>query len=110
MLFPSLLVGGLTADDLACLIIPLPLEVLDRFWSAMAEEAGPNLLRVKGLVHVRENPIHRRRPARVQEVLDDKRWLPAWPSDDRRTRLVFTGWIIDEERVNRLWEDTVCDC
>ena len=90
-----------------CLVreAPIPLQVLDRFWSAVAQEAGPNLLRVKGIVHVAEKPDTPAVVQGVQEVVDEKQWLSAWPGDDRRTRLVFIGWMIDEERIKQLWED-----
>ena len=30
--------------------------------------------------------------------------MPTWPSDDRRTRIVFIGWMIDEDRIRSLLE------
>jgi len=54
---------------------------------------GPTLLRVKGLVNLKGQSapivIHG-----VQETFHPTRQLQAWPSDDRRTRLVFItrGW------------------
>lgn len=55
----------------------------------LARHQGPGLLRVKGIVHLREKPdtpvvIHG-----VQHVFHDPVILPAWPDADRRTRLVF---------------------
>jgi len=85
---------------------PVALDALQRFWAELANEAGLNLLRVKGLVNVSERPD---RPAVVQGVqqsFDDVEWLPAWPSDDRTTRLVFIGWMLDENHVRRLLGET----
>lgn len=54
---------------------------------------GPTLLRLKGLVHLREQPgpvvVHG-----VQQVFHPTVQLAQWPSEDRRTRLVFItrGW------------------
>lgn len=49
---------------------------------------GENLLRIKGIVNARESDkplaIHG-----VQHVFHPPAALPAWPSDDRRTRIVF---------------------
>ncbi|PQO93250.1 GTP-binding protein [Massilia phosphatilytica] len=55
----------------------------------MTAMRGPDLLRVKGIVHVREHPeapvvIHG-----VQHIFHPPRKLDAWPGTDRRTRLVF---------------------
>ncbi len=83
---------------------PVPLQALDHFWSALAEEGGLNLLRVKGIVHVAERPNTPAVVQGVQQVFDEIAWLPAWPSDDRRTRLVFIGWMIDEGRIGAMWE------
>ncbi|MBI4191676.1 MAG: GTP-binding protein, partial [Betaproteobacteria bacterium] len=50
---------------------------------------GADLLRVKGIVHVAEQPD---RPAvihGVQHVFHPLVWLDRWPSDDRRSRIVF---------------------
>ncbi len=83
---------------------PLPREGLQQFWATLAEEAGPNLLRVKGLVKVAG---HAETPAvvqGVQQTFDEMDWLPRWPSDDRRTRLVFIGWQIEEEHIQQLME------
>jgi len=55
---------------------------------ALIERSGDNLLRVKGLV----NAVGQDRPKVihiVQHVLYPVLTLPAWPSEDRRTRLVF---------------------
>jgi G3E family GTPase len=59
--------------------------------SALAENCGDDLLRMKGIVQVREQP---ERPAvihGVQHVYHAPVWLERWPSADRRTRIVFIG-------------------
>jgi G3E family GTPase len=68
---------------------PLSLRALEMFLQALQQSLGPALLRVKGLVHVREHP---QGPAVVhgaQQLLHGLAWLPEWPSEDRRTRIVF---------------------
>jgi G3E family GTPase len=54
----------------------------------LAEHCGADLLRLKGIVDVLESPD---RPAvihGVQHVFHAPAWLPRWPSDDRRSRIV----------------------
>jgi len=69
--------------------VPLSHETLRLLLAALNQNLGPNLLRVKGFVHVAEHPD---RPALVQgaqQLLHPIAWLDRWPDDDRRTRLVF---------------------
>ena len=57
--------------------------------NALEQNLGPNLLRVKGLVNVAEEPD---RPAVIQgaqHLLHNISWLARWPDADRRTRIVF---------------------
>jgi G3E family GTPase len=70
---------------------PLHAVTLPLLLSALAENCGSDLLRMKGIVHVREDP---QRPAvihGVQHVYHAPVWLPRWPSADRRTRMIFIG-------------------
>ena len=84
---------------------PVPFDSLERFWSALEQEAGPNLLRVKGLVHVAERPSTPAVVHGVQTILEDMEWLDEWPSEDRRTRMVFIGWMLDEDRIRNLLDE-----
>jgi G3E family GTPase len=55
----------------------------------IAQNLGPGLLRVKGLVNVAEEPG---RPAVIQgaqHLLHTMTWLDRWPDRDERTRVVF---------------------
>jgi G3E family GTPase len=64
-------------------------EALQLLLSAIEKNLGPNLLRVKGLVSVAEEPG---RPAVLQgaqHLLHNLTWLDAWPDADHRTRIVF---------------------
>jgi len=68
---------------------PTTREALQLLLSTIEKNLGPNLLRVKGLVHVAEDPD---RPAVIQgaqHLLHNAVWLERWPDDDRRTRIVF---------------------
>ena len=83
---------------------PLRAVTLPLLLSALAENCGADLLRMKGIVRVLEAP---ERPAvihGVQHVYHAPVWLPRWPSADRRTRLVFIGRNIRESWVRTLIE------
>ena len=81
---------------------PLRAVTLALFLSALAENCGSDLLRMKGIVRVTEEPD---RPAvihGVQHVYHAPVWLDRWPSADRRTRMVFIGRNIRESWVRCL--------
>lgn len=61
----------------------------ETFLSQLMTYHGPQLLRVKGIVHVAERPDNPAVFHGVQTVLHPPAWLEQWPSDDRRTRIVF---------------------
>ena len=93
-------------EDIASFCIvrdePIHAVTLALFLSALAENCGADLLRMKGIVHVAEQPD---RPAvihGVQHVYHAPVWLERWPSDDRRTRMVFIGCRIPESWVRTL--------
>lgn len=68
---------------------PIRAVALTLFLEALADNCGPDLLRMKGIVAIAESP---ERPAvihGVQHVFHPPTWLDAWPSADRRSRLVF---------------------
>jgi G3E family GTPase len=78
---------------------PIRAVALTLFLEAISEHCGADLLRLKGLVNILESPD---RPAvihGVQHVFHPPTWLACWPSDDRRSRMVFItrgiprGWI-----------------
>ena len=61
-----------------------------KLWiSVLASLCGERLLRVKGFVAVAEAPDCPFLVQGVQDVFEPPIQLSAWPSDDRRTRLVF---------------------
>ena len=68
---------------------PIRAVALTLFLEALAEHCGAGLLRLKGIVNIAESPD---RPAvihGVQHVFHEPAWLERWPSDDRRSRMVF---------------------
>jgi G3E family GTPase len=91
---------------------PLHAATLSLFLSALGEHCGSDLLRMKGIVAVAERPDQPAVLHGVQHVYHAPSWLPAWPSSDRRTRMVFIGrglsapWI---EGLLELLEEEVHD-
>ena len=68
---------------------PFDADALRLFLEALERSAGPNLLRVKGLLHIEGEPD---RPAVLhgaQRLVHRLAWLDAWPGPDRRSRIVF---------------------
>jgi G3E family GTPase len=84
-------------------IIDQPVE-----WSAFAQWLdyvtalkGEDLLRMKGMIQVTDRPEQPLVVHGVQHVFHPPVRLAAWPSDDRRTRLVFIVRNIDRETIER---------
>ena len=83
---------------------PLARDELQFLLDGIAQNLGPSLLRVKGLVNVREEPG---KPAVIQgaqHLLHTMTWLDGWPSGDVRTRIVFITQGIVRERLKEIIE------
>ena len=83
---------------------PLHAVTLSLFLQVLAEHCGASLLRLKGLVDVRESPG---RPAvihGVQHVFHPPAWLDAWPDSDHSTRIVVIAPGLDP-----LWLEALLD-
>lgn len=65
---------------------------------------GPNLLRVKGIIQIREDPSHPVVIHGVQQIFHPPSTLPAWPDNDRRTRLVMITQDLPESFVRKLFD------
>ena len=94
--------------DITCFAIvreaPIPAVALTLLLEVLAEHCGGDLLRLKGIVNIAESPD---RPAvvhGVQHVFHPPAWLDRWPSDDRRSRLVFIARRIPQRWVEVLLE------
>ena len=83
---------------------PVHAVTLALFVSALAENCGSDLLRMKGIVNVAEHPESPAVIHGVQHVYHAPEWLERWPTDDRRTRMVFIGRGIPESWVRNLLE------
>jgi G3E family GTPase len=83
---------------------PIRAVALTLFLEALAEHCGDDLLRLKGIVNILESPD---RPAvihGVQHVFHAPAWLDRWPSDDRRSRIVFMTRRVPQRWVEVLLE------
>jgi len=83
---------------------PIRAVTLTLLLEALAEHCGADLLRLKGIVRIAECPD---RPAvlhGVQHIFHAPAWLERWPSEDRRSRIVFIA-----RRVPRGWVEALLD-
>ena len=74
---------------------PLHAVTLTLFLQALAENCGPDLLRVKGIIAILESPETPAVVHGVQHVFHPIQWLDQWPSEDRSSRLVLIGRRLD---------------
>lgn len=88
---------------------PLAAVALTLFLEALADHCGSDLLRLKGLINVAESPDQPAVIHGVQHVFTAPAWLSSWPSDDRRTRIVFIGRGIGQAWVEALLEAIECE-
>ena len=72
-----------------------------RWLDYVAALKGEDLLRFKGLVHLADEPERPLVLHGVQHVFHPPVRLEAWPSADRRTRLVFIVRNIERETIAR---------
>ncbi len=82
---------------------PIRQGTLDMFLDLLRSSQGAKLLRVKGLVALAEDPDHPVVIHGVQHVIHVPAVLPRWPSDDRRSRIVFIVDDLERETVEKLW-------
>lgn len=95
-------------DDIAsfCFIKEQPIarEALHLLLTSLENNLSSNLLRVKGLVNIAEEPG---RPAVIQgaqHLLHNLTWLDSWPDADQRTRIVFIAQGVAREAVEEMIE------
>lgn len=70
---------------------PIPASAVPLFLQGLLSHLGDRLLRVKGVVAIAEAPDTPMVVHGVQHVFHPPDWLDAWPSADRRTRMVLIG-------------------
>ena len=86
---------------------PLPRAAFLHWLELMAALRGERLLRVKGLVQLAEEPGRPLVVHGVQHVFHPPRQLEAWPTQDRRTRLVFIVDGIERAEIERTFQKFV---
>ncbi len=62
-------------------------------------EFGAHLLRMKGIVNVKNRPETPAVIHGVQHVMFPVSWLDRWPDEDRSTRLVFITEGLDHKKI-----------
>ncbi|MDZ5459775.1 CobW family GTP-binding protein [Azohydromonas lata] len=80
---------------------PLPREAFFAWMDLIVASRGEDLLRVKGLVHLAEQPEQPLVIHGVQHLFHPPMSLPAWPGTDRRTRIVFITRGLDAEALGQ---------
>jgi G3E family GTPase len=81
---------------------PVTGAMLAKFFEVLVASFGEKLLRVKGILNIAGHP---ERPAvihGVQHVFHPLQWLDRWPSEDRRTRLVFITRDVQKETLEAI--------
>ena len=68
---------------------------------------GPRLLRLKGLIALKEDPDRPVVIHHVQSIAHKPTRLDRWPGRDRRSRLVFITQGIPRETITRFWDALV---
>jgi G3E family GTPase len=79
---------------------PIPAETIDRWLTSFLDLSGPDLLRFKAIVNVAGLPGPLVLQG-VQHVLHPPLACRAWPSADRRTRMVFITYDAQDEDIRR---------
>jgi len=89
-----------------CIVLdePVPEAAFTHWLDLIASMRGERLLRVKGLVQLVEQPDEPLVVHGVQHVFHPPQRLRAWPSSDRRTRLVFITQDMDHAEIARTFE------
>jgi G3E family GTPase len=83
---------------------PLAPAALDLFLELLGKAHGPNLLRVKGIVALRDDPLAPVVIQGVQHVFHPAVRLEAWPDADHGTRMVFILRDLEPSFVEILWQ------
>jgi G3E family GTPase len=78
---------------------PISWSALSGWLDALASMRGADLLRLKAIVGLSERPDQPVVLHGVQHLFHPPMLLPAWPSDDRRTRMVFITRDLPREQI-----------
>lgn len=79
---------------------PIPDQTLAEWLELLMSFIGSRILRVKGILNIEGNEkpvvVHG-----VQHIFHPPVTLPAWPNEDRRSRLVFITYDVDKEVIEK---------
>jgi len=82
---------------------PISEELLQEWLDLLMYFLGSNILRIKGILNVEGNPfplvVHG-----VQHIFHPPISLPAWPSEDRRSRMVFITQDVGKEMIEKTFK------
>lgn len=82
---------------------PVPFAAIDMFLDLLRSVHGDRLLRMKGIIELREDPARPLVIHGVQQILHPPARLPAWPDGVRGTRLVLITLDMPQNYVERLF-------
>ena len=82
----------------------VPAAVFDMFLDLVRSLHGPNLLRLKGIVKLAEEPERPLVIHGVQHVFHPPVRLPAWPDADTRTRIVLITRDVEPQTIRALFD------
>lgn len=82
----------------------VPAAAFEMFLDLLRSLHGPNLLRLKGIVKLAEEPEKPLVIHGVQHIFHPPARLPAWPDRDTRTRIVLITRDLDERAVRALFD------
>jgi G3E family GTPase len=77
--------------------VPLPRDAFFAWLDMVIAMRGEDLLRVKGIVNLADEPDRPLVIHGVQHLFHPPEMLPGWPGEDRRTRIVFITRGVDAE-------------
>ena len=82
---------------------PVAFSTIEMFLDLLRSAHGEKLLRMKGVIELREDREHPLVIHGVQTILHPPVWLPAWPDATRGTRLVLITLDMPEDYVRRMF-------
>lgn len=82
---------------------PVPFSAIEMFLDLLRSTQGEHLLRMKGIIELAESPSRPLVVHGVQKTLHPPVRLPAWPDDQRGTRLVLITLDMPQDYIERLF-------
>lgn len=83
---------------------PIDPDALQGFFDLLCSVHGPQLLRMKGILQLSDNPDQPMVIHAVQHIFHPSVRLPKWPGEDRRTRLVIITNGLSKSFVSKLFD------